>query len=159
MKLKRLRPDAVLPTRATPGSAGYDLCAAIDAPLTLRPGERILVPTGWAADPGSEDCVLMICARSGLALRNGIAMANGVGIVDSDYRGELRVPTINLSDVPYTLRPGERFAQLLVVPVRTPELEVVEELEETERGSGGFGHSGAFSPRLKGFENKTGAAQ
>ena len=142
MKFQCLRNNAILPSRATPGSAGYDLCAAIDAPLVLRPGERVLVPTGWAADPGSDDCVLMICARSGLALRKGIALANGVGIVDSDYRGEISVAAVNLSDEPYTLQPGERFAQLLVVPVRTPELEVVDELDETERGAGGFGHSG-----------------
>ena len=142
MKFQRLRNNAILPSRATPGSAGYDLCAAIDAPLVLRPGERALVPTGWAADPGSDDCALMICARSGLALRKGIALANGVGIVDSDYRGEISVAAVNLSDEPYTLQPGERFAQLLVIPVRTPEIEVVDELGETERGAGGFGHSG-----------------
>ena len=142
MKLKKLRENAVLPRRATPGSAGYDLCAAIDEPLALAPNERALIPTGWAADPGSDDCILMLCARSGLALRRGISLANGVGIVDSDYRGEISVAVINLSGEEYVLQPGERFAQLLVVPVRTPELELVENLDETERGAGGFGHSG-----------------
>lgn len=142
MKIKRLRANAILPARATPGSAGYDLCAAIDAELVLQPGARTLVPTGWAADPETSDCVLMLCARSGLALRSGIALANGVGIVDSDYRGEISVPVVNLSDAPYTVQPGERIAQLLVVPICTPELEESDSLDETERGAGGFGHSG-----------------
>ena len=141
LKLKKLRPQAVLPVRATSGSAGLDLSACIDAPMTLAPGQRALVPTGLAAaiPAGAAG---MIYARSSLGVKHGIALSNGVGVIDSDYRGEIRVGLTNLSDAPYTVMPGDRVAQLAVVPVVQAALERVEELDDTGRGSGGFGSTG-----------------
>ena len=141
LKLKKLRPQAVLPVRATSGSAGLDLSACIDAPMTLAPGQRALVPTGLAAaiPAGAAG---MIYARSSLGVKHGIALSNGVGVIDSDYRGEIRVGLTNLSDTPYTVMPGDRVAQLAVVPVVQAALERVEELDDTGRGSGGFGSTG-----------------
>ncbi|MDR1805268.1 MAG: dUTP diphosphatase [Clostridium sp.] len=141
MQIKLLRANARLPVRATGGSAGYDLCACTEEPLCLKPGERALLPSGIAvAVP--EGCALLIFARSGLAVKHGIVPANCVGVVDSDYRGEIMVGLVNQSKEEYTISPGERIAQMLLVPVLTPELEAVDELTETERGAGGFGSTG-----------------
>ncbi len=144
MKLtfQKLHPDAVLPVRATAESAGLDLSACIAEPLTLQPHEIRLIPTGLAAALDQADAMLMLCARSGLAAKHGIGMANGVGIVDTDYRGEIRVPLINQSDVPFEITPGMRIAQLIVVPVYLPEVLEAETLPETQRGAGGFGSTG-----------------
>lgn len=142
LKVKKLREDAVLPARATEGSAGMDLHALVDAPVTLRPGERAMIPTGLAIAPPSPDYVALVFARSGLAVKKGVTLSNCVGVVDSDYRGELKVGLINQSQEPYTIEKGERIAQLAVMPVCLPEVVQAEELDETGRGAGGFGSTG-----------------
>ena len=138
----RVGVDFPLPQYATSGSAGLDLRACLDAPLELAPGKAELIPTGLAiflADPGLAAVVL---PRSGLGHRHGIVLGNLVGLIDSDYQGELLVSCWNRSQDPFTLKPGERIAQLVVVPVVQVELEVVKDFEASARGSGGFGHSG-----------------
>ena len=137
-----LREGAVLPARATEASAGMDISACLAEPVTLAPHEIRLIPTGLSAAPDTSDVMLMLCARSGLASKHGIGMANGVGIVDADYRGEICVPLINQSDVPFTVTPGLRIAQLIVVPVCMPEISIAETLPDTQRGAGGFGSTG-----------------
>lgn len=130
-----------LPAAATAGSAGFDLPAAIEAELTLQPGRRELVPTGFAiAIP--EGYEGQVRPRSGLALRHGIVLPNAPGTIDSDYRGELKVILMNAGSEPFTLRPGDRIAQLVIAPVVRVEWEEVESLPDTQRGAGGFGHSG-----------------
>lgn len=146
LKMKALSPklgrEIPLPHFATPGSAAMDLCACIDGEITLRAGQRQLVPTGLAMALPSPAYVALVCARSGLAARSGITMANGVGVIDSDYRGELKVALYNESQEDYVIRSGDRIAQLLVLPVVQPQLSFVEELDETQRGAGGFGSTG-----------------
>ncbi len=143
VQMKKLRAGAKLPARATAGSAGADLCACLEGEsLSLAPGQRAAVPTGLAMALPNAGHVALVFARSGLALRQGLAMANGVGVVDSDYRGELLVPMVNLSAETVTIQNGERIAQMLVVPVALPVFEEVETLEETARGDGGFGSTG-----------------
>ncbi len=131
-----------LPSYATPGSAGMDLCAAVEESLVLEPGQRCLVPTGLriALPPGYE---AQIRPRSGLAIKEGITVANAPGTVDSDYRGEVKVGLVNLSDVPYTIRCGDRIAQMVVAPVTHVAWRPVASLDETERGAGGFGSTGS----------------
>ena len=138
---KKLDPRAKLPVYATPGAAAADLCALLAEPLTIAPMERVLVPTGLAIalEPGT---VGLVYARSGLASKFGVTLSNCVGVIDSDYRGELQVAMTNHSKTPYTIRPGDRIAQLVVSPVFLPEVEEVPELDETERGAGGFGSTG-----------------
>ncbi|MCH3973307.1 MAG: dUTP diphosphatase [Oscillospiraceae bacterium] len=139
--MKKLRENAVLPVRATGGSAGLDLCACLDAPLTIAPGQLCRVPTGIAvALP--ENTVGLLCGRSGLGVKHGITPSNSVGVIDSDYRGEILVGLCNVGETPYTLTPGERFAQLLVLPVFSPALQETEDLPQTARGAGGFGSTG-----------------
>ena len=135
VKYKVLDTRAKVPSYATPGSAAADLCAVLDAPLTLAPMERALVPTGLAI-------VALVYARSGLSIKHGLCMANGVGVVDSDYRGELKVPMVNLGREAYTIQPGERVAQLCIAPVYTAAFVPAEELGDTQRGEGGFGSTG-----------------
>ena len=142
LTLKRLREGAKLPSRATESSAGMDLSASLTEPVVIPPHEIRLIPTGFAAAPARSDVMLMLCARSGLAAKQGIGMANGVGIVDADYRGEICVPLINQSDVPFTVTDGLRIAQMIVVPVIMPEITESDILPETDRGSGGFGSTG-----------------
>ncbi|HIS75773.1 MAG TPA: dUTP diphosphatase [Candidatus Merdivicinus excrementipullorum] len=141
LKIKKLRPEAVLPKRATPESAGLDLCACLEQDLTIEPFQLVRVPTGLAIalEPGT---VGLVYARSGLASKFGVTLSNCVGVIDSDYRGELQVAMTNHSKTPYTIRPGDRIAQLVVSPVFLPEVEEVPELDETERGAGGFGSTG-----------------
>ena len=110
VKYKKLDARAVVPQYATPGAAAADLCAVLDTPLTLAPMQRALVPTGLAIELPGPECVALVYARSGLSIKHGLCMANGVGVIDSDYRGELRVPMVNLSNEPYTIQPGERVA-------------------------------------------------
>ena len=146
LKLKAVSPklgkELPWPSRATEGSAGLDLAACIDRDVTIAPRQLVCIPTGVAiALPGPE-YVALVFARSGLGIRHGIALSNGVGVIDSDYRGELQVGLTNLSDTPYTIRPGDRIAQLVVTPVVLPQVEIVEELEDTGRGTGGFGSTG-----------------
>jgi dUTP pyrophosphatase len=136
--------DLPLPRRATPGSAGYDLCAAVADPVELRPGERALVPTGFAiAIP--EGYEAQVRPRSGLAWRHGVVLPNAPGTIDSDYRGEVKVILLNLGDAPVTIQRGDRIAQLVVTAVAVAEWEEREELEGTARGAGGFGHTGGAS--------------
>ncbi len=142
VKIKLLNEKAALPSRASDGAAGYDLRACIDAPFTLEKGKIFAVPTGVAIELSSKNLVAVLCARSGLAIKHGIALANGVGIIDSDYRGEIKVGLINLGEEDFVINPGERIAQMLIMPVETPELTVCDDLSETERGSGGFGSTG-----------------
>ena len=142
LKIKKTDPRAELPVRGTPGSAGLDLRAVLDEPLTLPPGALVSVPTGIAIGLPSPDTVGLVFARSGLAVKHGIGLSNGVGVIDSDYTGEIRVGLINQSAVPYDLHPGERIAQLVVMPICRPELVEADTLEETERGAGGFGSTG-----------------
>ena len=142
LKIKKLRPGAQLPGRATEGSAGVDLRACCQEEILLAPLERKLIPTGIAIELPGPGHVALLCARSGLALREGLSMANGVGVIDSDYRGEVCVPAVNLSDKPLCIQNGERIAQLLVLPVELPELIELDALAASERGGGGFGSTG-----------------
>lgn len=133
--------DLPLPDYATPAAAGMDLRAAVEAPLTVAPGERVAVPTGLkvALPVGYE---AQVRARSGLALNHGIAVVNAPGTIDADYRGEIRVLLINLGDAPFTIRRGDRIAQMVVAPVAHVQWERVDCVEPTDRGEGGFGHTG-----------------
>lgn len=142
VKYKVLDPRAKAPVYATAGAAAADLCAVLDAPLTLAPLERALVPTGLAIELPAPDSVALVYARSGLSIKHGVCMANGVGVIDSDYRGELKVPMVNLGKEPYTIQPGERVAQLCIAPVYTAAFVHAEELGGTARGEGGFGSTG-----------------
>ena len=142
LKVKRTDPRVQLPGRATAGSAGMDLRALLEEPLTLAPGGRASVPTGIAIGLPSPETVGLVFARSGLAIKHGLALSNGVGVIDSDYTGEIRVGLVNLSDTAYTIQPDERIAQLVVMPVCLPDILEVEELDQTERGAGGFGSTG-----------------
>jgi dUTP pyrophosphatase len=138
----RIGKEFPLPQYATAGSAGLDLRACIDAPLLLEPGKSELLPTGlsiYVEDPGLAAVIL---PRSGLGHKHGVVLGNLVGLIDSDYQGPLMVSVWNRGREPYTVQPGERIAQLIVVPVVQLELEVVEDFAATSRGAGGFGHSG-----------------
>ena len=132
-----------LPEYATAGSAGMDLRACLDQPLTVAPGESVLVGTGIAMYIGDPGFAATLLPRSGLGHKKGIVLGNLVGLIDSDYQGELKISVWNRSQQQYTIEPGERVAQLVIVPVVQAQLEVVESFTETERGSGGFGHSGS----------------
>ena len=138
----RLGNEFPLPTYATAGSAGLDLRAMVEAPLVIEPGATQLLPTGlsiWIEDPGLAAVIL---PRSGLGHKHGIVLGNLVGLIDSDYQGPLMVSCWNRGSVPFTVAPGERIAQLVVVPVVQVGLEVVTEFTATDRGAGGFGHTG-----------------
>ena len=142
VRYKLLDPRAKAPLYATPGAAAADLCALLDEPLTIAPMQRVLVPTGLAIELPGPDCVALVYARSGLSIKHGLCMANGVGVIDSDYRGELRVPMVNLSDAPYTVQPGERVAQLCIALVWQAAFVPADTLTDTARGAGGFGSTG-----------------
>lgn len=142
LKIKKVHPNAVIPHRATEGSAGLDLCACIDEPLTLGGGETALIPTGLAIALPSAQYGAFVFARSGLSIKHGIGLLNSVGVIDSDYRGEIKVGVINQIKEAYTIQPGERIAQLVVMPVSVMPVEEAESLDETERGAGGFGSTG-----------------
>lgn len=142
LKIRKVSENAVIPKRATGGSAGLDLCACIDAPITLNGGETALIPTGLAIELPSAEYGAFVFARSGLAIKHGIGLLNAVGVIDSDYRGEIKVGVINQISEPYTIAPGERVAQMVVMPVSMMPLEEVETLGETDRGAGGFGSTG-----------------
>ncbi len=139
---EKIGKEIPVPRYASSGSAGMDLHACLDKPLLLPPGGRVLVPTGIAIALPSSDYVALVFARSGLAIRNGITLPNAVGVIDSDYRGEVKVGLVNLSDEPYTVEPGDRIAQLAVLPVIQVQPVLVPELDETVRGAGGFGSTG-----------------
>lgn len=146
LKIKAVSPkmgrEIPLPRYQTAGAAAMDLCACVDEAVTLAPGQRRGIPTGIAIALPSPDYVALVFVRSGMGFRHGIALSNGVGVIDSDYRGEIGVGLVNLGDAPYTVQPGDRIAQLMVVPVVQPAVTVVDDLDETERGAGGFGSTG-----------------
>lgn len=142
VRYKLLDPRAKAPLYATPGAAAADLCALLDEPLTIAPMQRVLVPTGLAIELPGPDCVALVYARSGLSIKHGLCMANGVGVIDSDYRGELRVALHNHSKYETSIEPYERVAQLLVLPYACAQFEEAEELSDTARGAGGFGSTG-----------------
>ena len=145
LAIKALSPllgkEIPLPFYATSGAAAMDLHACLEAPLTVDAGARVIVPTGLAvAIPAGH--VGLLAVRSSMGIKRGVTLANGVGVIDSDYRGEVGVGLMNTGSGPYTVLPGDRIAQLMVVPVVQPALELVEELPETDRGTGGFGSTG-----------------
>ncbi|WP_035273836.1 dUTP diphosphatase [Desulfogranum japonicum] len=133
--------DIPLPSYASSLAAGMDVSAAITEPVTLAPGERYLVPSGFAVaiPPGFE---IQVRPRSGLAIKHGITVINSPGTIDADYRGEVKIGLINLSQAPFTIHRGDRIAQMILAPVICAQIEAVDELSDTERGSGGFGHTG-----------------
>ncbi len=145
LKFKRLHPerdaDIPLPRYMTAHAAGMDLCAAVEDTLAMAPGQIAMVPTGFAMalPPGFE---AQVRPRSGLAIKHGITVVNAPGTIDSDYRGEVKVGLINLGSEPYTIRRGERIAQMVIQQVYQASVEIVDELDETERNEGGFGSTG-----------------
>ena len=139
---KRVGRELPLPEYATSGSAGLDLRACLDAPLTLEPGASELIPTGIAIHIGEPGLAATILPRSGLGHKHGIVLGNLVGLIDSDYQGQLLVSCWNRGKDPFTIEIGERIAQLVFVPVVRAEFQVVEEFDRSARGDGGFGHSG-----------------
>lgn len=141
LKIMKLRDAAVIPERKTVGSAGYDLCACIDKPLTVEYGDMVVIPTGLAMEI-PEGYAGMIYTRSGLGVKFGLHVSNGVGVIDSDYRGEIHVGLRHSGKEPYTISPNDRIAQLILMPVFTPQVEEIFALTETERGGGGFGSTG-----------------
>ena len=146
LKIKALSPkiggEIPYPYYASAGAAAMDLHACLDEPVTIGPGELVRIPTGIAIALPSPEYVALVFARSGLGVRHGIALSNGVGVIDSDYRGEIQVGLTNLSRTPYTISPADRIAQLAVVPVVQVNPVPVADLDETERGNGGFGSTG-----------------
>ena len=142
VKIKLLKPGAKAPSYATPGSAAGDLYACVDEPVTLQPGDIVAVPTGIAISAGRDDLVALVYGRSGLGTKFGVTLANSVGVIDSDYRGEIRVSLINRGKEPYTVQPGDRIAQLMFCPVYAAAFTEVDELDDTQRGEGGFGSTG-----------------
>ena len=142
VKILDERIRANLPAYATGGSAGLDLRACLEAPLTLAPGDTFLVPTGLAIHIGDAGYAAMIIPRSGLGHKHGIVLGNLVGLIDSDYQGQLFVSSWNRGKEPFVVNPLERIAQLVVVPVLQVELNIVESFDESDRGAGGFGSTG-----------------
>lgn len=141
VRVKKLHPNAVLPTYGSAEAAGADLYACLEESVTIQPGEIYWVPTGIALEV-PKGCAGLVYARSSLGAKRGLAPANKVGVVDSDYRGEVKVVLLNHSKQPQTLQPGERVAQFVITPVLQPQYEEVEELTDTSRGIGGFGSTG-----------------
>ena len=142
LKVKKVRENAKLPTRATEGSAGLDLYACIEEPITLNKGDKAVIPTGIAIGLDDPHYAAFIHSRSGLAIKHGIGLLNSVGVIDSDYHGEVCVGVIKQTEESYTIQPFERIAQMVIKPVELPEIIEVEELDETDRGAGGFGSTG-----------------
>lgn len=141
IKIFRLPHNKTVPAYKTEGSSGMDLSAAINEPVELKPLERKLIPTGIKVEiPRGYE--IQVRARSGLSLKHGITLINCIGTVDSDYRGEICVPLVNLSDKTYKIQPEERIAQMVVCPVEYPEIVITKELSDTSRGTGGFGSTG-----------------
>lgn len=139
---KRIGTDFPLPEYATPGSAGMDLRACLDEPLTVAPGDTHLVPTGIAIHLADPSICATILPRSGLGHKKGIVLGNLVGLIDSDYQGELMVSVWNRGQETYQMQPGERIAQLMILPVIQAQFEIVDDFSQSERGQGGFGSSG-----------------
>ena len=146
LKIKALSPkigrEIPAPFYATPGAAAMDLHACLDGAVTIPAGKRAVIPTGIAIALPSADYVALVFARSGLGIKHGIAPANCVGVIDSDYRGEILVGLQNSGDTDYTIQPGDRIAQLMITPVVQAQVTLVDELDDTQRGTGGFGSTG-----------------
>jgi dUTP pyrophosphatase len=142
LKILDARMREQLPAYATTGSAGLDLHACLDEPLTLKPGETALVPTGLAIHVGDPGYAALILPRSGLGHKHGIVLGNLVGLIDSDYQGQLMISTWNRGQTTFVLNPMERLAQLVIVPVVQAEFNIVDDFEQSERGAGGFGSTG-----------------
>ena len=141
MKIKIRSISGRLPSYETSGAAGMDIRAFLKEPVTIEPGQRALIPTGLFMEiPAGFEA--QIRARSGLAIKNGIGLVNGIGTIDSDYRGEIKVPLINWGDESFTVNDGDRIAQMIIASYETAEWKLSEELSDTERGGGGFGHTG-----------------
>jgi len=140
---------AEAPTRSTMGSVGYDIKACLETPIEIKPGETVLVSSGFAIEL-EHGVAAFLYARSGLGIHHGIIPANCVGVVDSDYRGEVKVGLRNTSDTPFVVQHGDRIAQMLIAKCELPEIEICDMIEETSRGSMGFGSSGLESPAAKG---------
>ena len=143
VKLKLSR-GMTAPDYATSGSAAVDLRAALEEneTVTLAPGEKAMIPTGLAISPETKDVVAVIAGRSGLGVKKGVTLSNSIGVIDSDYRGEISVGLINHGSEPFEIKRGDRIAQMMFLPVLTASFLVVETLDETERGEGGFGSTG-----------------
>lgn len=145
MKVKlKLTRGMTAPEYATAGAAAVDLRAALGEgeTVTLAPGERALIPTGLAISPETEGVVAIVAGRSGLGVKKGVTLSNSIGVIDSDYRGEICVGLINHGEEPFTVARGDRIAQMFFLPVLHADFLVTETLDETERGAGGFGHTG-----------------
>lgn len=142
LKFCRKSEKAIIPKIATAGSAGMDLHACIDEEIILKPGKRVLVPCGFAISIPSSEYAAFVFARSGLAIKHGITLSNGVGVIDSDYRGEICAGLYNTSDEEYHIKPGERIAQMVIMPVKSFPMVEVESLDDTSRGEKGFGSTG-----------------
>lgn len=141
MKIKITSISGRLPSYETSGAAGMDIRAFLKEPVTLMPGKRALIPTGLFMEiPAGYEA--QIRARSGLAIKNGIGLVNGIGTIDSDYRGEIKIPLINWGEDSFTVNDGDRVAQMVIAAYETAQWELSEELSDTDRGSGGFGHTG-----------------
>lgn len=141
MEIKLVTKHGNIPAYETTGSAGMDIKATLDEPVTLNPGERKLIPTGLFIElPQGYEA--QIRARSGLAIKHGITLINAIGTIDSDYRGEIKVPLVNLGDTAFEIKDGERIAQMVIAKYEQITWKTVDELSETERGAGGFGHTG-----------------
>ena len=141
IRVKKLNEKAMLPTYGSAGAAGADLYACLEAPVTIEPGESAWIPTGLALEV-PEGCAGLVYARSSLGVKRGLAPANKVGVIDSDYRGEIRVVLFNHGKIAQVVEHGERVAQFLITPVLTPAYVEVDELTNTDRGIGGFGSTG-----------------
>lgn len=142
INIKKMNKDAILPFRATSGSAGADLFACVEEDIVLSPGKRMLIPTGIAIELDNPECGAFIFPRSSVSFRNGVSLANCVGVVDSDYRGEIKVALINHSEEDFIIHNGDRIAQLVILPVIIPSFNEVDSLNDTTRGEGGFGSTG-----------------
>lgn len=141
ISVKKLHPSAKLPVYGSAEAAGADLHACLEEAITVMPGESAWIPTGIALEV-PKGCAGLVYARSGMATKRGLAPANKVGVIDSDYRGEIKVVLLNHSQQPQVIEPGERIAQFVITPVLTPEYVLVDELSDTVRGIGGFGSTG-----------------
>lgn len=146
VKFKKLNPRIGVtipePSYATSGAAGIDLAASIEKPVIVHPQQRVMIPTGLAVEMPGNNMAGFIFPRSGLAAKHGISLANAVGVIDSDYKGEIICPVQNNGDEPYEIRPGDRIAQLVFIPVLQVGIEYTDKLKNTERGKGGFGSTG-----------------
>lgn len=141
VKIQLLSKTATMPTYATDGSLGMDLSANVEEPITIKAGERVLIPLGFAIQV-PDGWGAFVFPRSGLSFKGGISMCNCVGVIDTDYTGEVKVAAINLSDKDYVINPGDRIAQMVFLPVEKARLVQSESLEDTKRGAGGFGSTG-----------------